>query len=210
MSSHTLLFNKHADGAWVRRLIDMVVALTGLLFLSPLLLTIAIAIVIDSPGPLFYRAQRVGQAGRVFFLYKFRSMRMGADKEGPAITAAGDSRITRVGRILRNTKLDELPQLLNVLRGEMSLVGPRPEDPRYVSIYTPEQRKVLRVRPGITSAASLSFRHEEKMLTGQDWETVYRTQVLPQKLAIDLEYLRTRTLLSDFRLIWHTIVAMAH
>lgn len=209
MSSNTLLFNQRTDSGWVRRQIDMIIAMLGLLILSPLWLMIAVCLVIDSPGPLFYPAKRVGKDGKIFHLYKFRSMVVNADRHGPAITAAGDARVTRVGRILRKTKLDELPQLLNVLRGEMSLVGPRPEDPRYVAIYTAEQRQILRVAPGITSAASLAFRHEEQLLAGGDWETVYRTQVLPSKLAIDLEYLAHRTLLSDLFLILRTIFAMA-
>lgn len=117
-------------------------------------------------------------------------------------------RITPVDRWLRRTKLDELPQLLNVLIGEMSLVGPRPEDPRYVALYTPEQRRVLRARPGITGAASLAYRHEEQMLAGPDWEIVYRTQVLPAKLTIDLNYLSRRSLRTDLRLILRTIAAM--
>jgi len=131
-----------------------------------------------------------------------------ADKRGPGITATGDSRVTPVGRFLRRTKIDELPQLINVLRGDMSLVGPRPEDPRYVARYTPEQRRVLAVRPGITSAASLTYRHEEQLLSGEDWETVYRTQVMPEKLAIDLAYLQRRTLWSDLVLVFRTVVAM--
>lgn len=208
-NSYSLPLTQCTDGDGVRRLLDMVVALVGLISLSPLWLLIAISLVLDSPGPLFYRAHRVGKDGNLFYLYKFRSMVTDADRRGPAITAAGDARVTRVGRVLRKTKLDELPQLLNVLRGEMSLVGPRPEDPRYVALYTPEQRQVLQVRPGITSAASLAFRHEEALLTGVDWETTYRTQVLPSKLAIDLDYLRQRTLRSDLRLIMHTIAAMA-
>ena len=208
-NSYSLPFTQRTDGDGIRRLLDIVVALVGLISLSPLWLLIAISLVLDSPGPLFYRARRVGKDGNLFDLYKFRSMVTDADRRGPAITAAGDTRVTRVGRILRKTKLDELPQLLNVLRGEMSLVGPRPEDPRYVALYTPEQRQVLQVRPGITSAASLAFRHEEALLTGADWETTYRTEVLPSKLAIDLDYLRQRTLRSDLQLILHTIAAMA-
>jgi lipopolysaccharide/colanic/teichoic acid biosynthesis glycosyltransferase len=156
---------------------------------------------VDSAGPIFYRAQRVGKDGVLFYLYKFRSMTAGADKQGPGITAAGDSRVTRVGRFLRRTKLDELPQLINVLKGEMSLVGPRPEDPRYVALYTPEQRPVLAARPGITSAASLQYRHEEQLLSGADWETVYRQEVMPAKINIDLAYWQKRTVWSDLRLI---------
>ena len=171
------------------RIFDLLAAFGGLLFLSPLFVLVAFAIKLDSRGPIFYRARRIGKDGIPFPLYKFRRMVSDADKQGPGITATGDSRITRVGRFLRRTKIDELPQLINVLSGDMSLVGPRPEDPRYVTLYTPEQRRVLAVRPGITSAASLAYRHEEQLLAGADWETVYREEVLPAKLAIDLEYL---------------------
>lgn len=192
----------------VRRLLDIAVSVTGLIVLSPLFLLIGLWIKADSPGPVFYRATRAGKDGEPFRLYKFRSMTSGADRQGPGITAAGDSRVTRAGRFLRRTKLDELPQLINVLRGEMSLVGPRPEDPRYVALYTPKQRRVLAVRPGITSAASLVYRHEEALLAGADWETVYRTRVLPDKLAIDIAYLARRTLVSDLKLIFSTIAAV--
>ncbi|MFZ1595653.1 MAG: sugar transferase [Anaerolineae bacterium] len=187
---------------------SVVAAAVGLMLLSPLFCWIALWIKLTSPGPVFYRAVRVGQDGRPFRLYKFRSMIAGTDRQGPGITATGDPRITRVGRFLRRAKLDELPQLLNVLKGEMSLVGPRPEDPRYVALYTPEQRRVLAVRPGITSAASLAFRHEEQLLAGEDWETHYRARVLPDKLALDLAYLARRTLLSDLALILRTLAAV--
>ncbi len=192
----------------IRRLLDIVASVAGLIVLSPLFILIGLWIKCDSPGPVCYRAQRVGKDGRLFRLYKFRSMVADADKRGPGITATGDTRITPVGRFLRRTKLDELPQLINVLRGEMSLVGPRPEDPHYVALYTPEQRRVLAVRPGMTSAASLVYRHEEQLLAGEDWETVYRTKVLPDKLAIDLAYLERRTLVSDLKLILRTIAAV--
>jgi lipopolysaccharide/colanic/teichoic acid biosynthesis glycosyltransferase len=192
----------------IRRLLDFVASLAGLAVLSPLFVLVGVWIKLDTPGPVFYRANRVGRAGRPFRLYKFRSMIADADKRGPGITATGDSRVTSVGRFLRRTKLDELPQLINVLRGDMSLVGPRPEDPRYVALYTPEQRRVLTVRPGITSAASLAYRHEERLLAGEDWEVVYREQVLPAKLALDLAYLERRTLWSDLALILRTVAAM--
>jgi lipopolysaccharide/colanic/teichoic acid biosynthesis glycosyltransferase len=133
-------------------------------------------------------------------------MIIGADRQGPGITVANDRRVTPVGRYLRRTKLDELPQLINVLRGDMSFVGPRPEDPRYVALYTPAQRMVLRVRPGITSTASLKFRHEERLLEGQNWEEVYINQILPAKLAIDLEYVQKANLWTDFKLITSTIL----
>lgn len=190
------------------RLLDIGAAALGLALLSPLFLLVGLWIKLDSPGPVFYRAARVGRNGAPFRLYKFRSMVAGADRQGPGITATGDARVTRVGRFLRSTKLDELPQLINVLKGEMSLVGPRPEDPRYVALYTPEQCCVLAVRPGITSAASLAFRHEEQLLAGEDWETLYREQVLPAKLAIDLAYLERRTAFSDLRLVFRTIAAI--
>lgn len=190
------------------RLLDIGAAALGLALLSPLFLLVGLWIKLDSPGPVFYRAARVGRNGAPFRLYKFRSMVAGADRQGPGITATGDARVTRVGRFLRSTKLDELPQLINVLKGEMSLVGPRPEDPRYVALYTPEQCCVLAVRPGITSAASLAFRHEEQLLAGEDWETLYREQVLPAKLAIDLDYQDRRKLWSDLALILRTIAAM--
>ncbi|MBI3978896.1 MAG: sugar transferase [Chloroflexi bacterium] len=191
-----------------KRFFDAAVAAVGLVLLSPLFLALSVAIKAHDGGPVFHRATRVGRHGRLFRLYKFRSMVVDADRIGPALTAAGDTRITPVGRWLRQTKLDELPQLVNVLVGDMSLVGPRPEDPRYVALYTPEQRRVLQMRPGITSAASLAFRHEEAMLAGPDWETVYRTRVLPAKLAIDLEYLARRSLRSDIDLILRTVAAL--
>jgi len=127
---------------------------------------------------------------------------------GPGITSKGDPRVSGVGRLLRSAKIDELPQLMNVLKGDMSLVGPRPEDPRYVAQYTPEQKRILHFRPGITSAASLVYRNEEEMLSGLDLEALYQKEILPAKLSIDLVYLSQRTLLSDFLLIVRTILSM--
>ena len=192
----------------VKRTLDMVVASMALLTLWPLFALIALVIRITSPGAIFYRATRVGQNGQQFKLYKFRSMVADADKRGPGITTSGDSRVTSIGRILRRTKLDELPQLVNVLRGEMSLVGPRPEDPRYVALYTPEQRQVLAVRPGITSPASVYYRDEESLLTGDDWEKQYLEEIMPAKLAIDLEYARCATLWRDIDIIVRTVIAL--
>jgi lipopolysaccharide/colanic/teichoic acid biosynthesis glycosyltransferase len=190
------------------RFIDLLVSTVGFALVSPLFVVLAVLIRLTSPGPVFHRTPRVGKDGEIFRLFKFRSMVADAAKLGPAITASGDWRITPVGRLLRRTKVDELPQLFNVVKGEMSLVGPRPEDPRYLAFYTPDQLRILRVLPGITSAASLSYRHEERMLTGPDWETAYCTAVLPAKLAIDLEYLAKRTLWSDLKLILHTVACM--
>ncbi|MEW6580001.1 MAG: sugar transferase, partial [Chloroflexota bacterium] len=168
----------------LKRPFDLLASAIGLVFLSPLFALIALLIRLSSPGPIFYRARRVGRCGREFTLYKFRSMVANADRQGPGITTAGDPRVTPIGRVLRRTKLDELPQLWNVLRGDMSLVGPRPEDPRYVALYTPEQRRVLDVRPGITSLASIEYRHEEAVLRGPDWEQRYIREVMPAKLTI--------------------------
>ncbi|MBA3471290.1 MAG: sugar transferase [Herpetosiphonaceae bacterium] len=193
----------------MKRAVDLIGAALGLGVLSPILLGVALAIKLSSPGPVFYRATRVGRGGTPFRLYKFRSMVVDADRRGPAITAGGDPRVTPIGRWLRRTKVDELPQLLNVLAGEMSLVGPRPEDPRYVALYDDDQRRILTVRPGITSAASLAYRHEEALLSGPDWERTYRTTIMPQKLAIDLAYVEKQSLWEDFRIILFTIVAMA-
>ena len=190
------------------RVVDIIASSVGLVLLSPLLIVIALVVKFTSPGPVFYQAERVARHGRLFRLYKFRSMVADAGRHGPATTVAGDSRVTRVGRLLRHYKLDELPQLINVLKGEMSLVGPRPVDPRYVTYYSDEQRLVLSVRPGITSPASLAYRNEETMLGGDDWEEKYVTQILPDKLAIELEYMRRRTLWTDVVIILRTIIAL--
>jgi lipopolysaccharide/colanic/teichoic acid biosynthesis glycosyltransferase len=197
----------HQDSL-ISQAFNVTAAAAGLSLLWPLLLAIAVAVKSRDGGPVFYRARRVGKNGRPFYLYKFRTMVVGADRLGPGITADGDGRITRLGRFLRCTKLDELPQLINVLKGDMSLVGPRPEDPRYVARYTAEQRRVLNVRPGITSPASLHYRHEEALLPGDNWETVYLQQVMPHKLAIELDYLQRRTLRHDLGLILQTVWAV--
>jgi lipopolysaccharide/colanic/teichoic acid biosynthesis glycosyltransferase len=185
-----------------------VAASCGLVVLSPLLLTVALLVKLGSPGPVFFRGKRIGRKGELFRVYKFRTMVTDAARRGPGITAAGDPRVTRVGRFLRRTKLDEFPQLINVLRGDMSLVGPRPEDPRYVALYTTEQRRVLDVRPGITSLASVRFRHEEAMLQGEDWESIYREKVLPAKLQIELDYLGRRSVWRDLGVVAQTVMAL--
>jgi lipopolysaccharide/colanic/teichoic acid biosynthesis glycosyltransferase len=199
---------KHTVDEVCRRALDVTAAGVGLAFLSPLFALLSLVIKLDSPGLIFFRGERVGKNGKHFHVYKFRTMVAGAAQKGPGITSAGDSRVTRVGRFMRRTKLDELPQLINVLKGDMSLVGPRPEDPRYVAIYTPEQRQVLSVRPGITSLASLRFRHEEELLEGDDWERVYREKILPTKLEIDLDYLEHRSVWRDMRIIAQTLMAL--
>lgn len=192
----------------LKRGLDVVASALGLLVLSPLFLVIALAIKRSSPGPVFYNASRVGMHGKPIHVRKFRTMVANAASLGPGVTTQGDPRITPVGRFLRKWKLDELPQLINVLEGTMSLVGPRPEDPRYVALYTPEQRRVLDVRPGITSLASVKYRHEEQMLSGNDWEAVYIHEVMPSKLKIDLEYVEHAGPWQDIRVIFATLVEL--
>jgi lipopolysaccharide/colanic/teichoic acid biosynthesis glycosyltransferase len=163
-----------------------------------------------SRGPCFYSQERVGRFGVPFRLYKFRSMRVGSDRAGALVTGEGDPRVTPVGRWLRRTKLDELPQLWNVVRGEMSLVGPRPEVPRYVAHYTPDQRRVLEVRPGLTDPATLAFRDEEARLAAipiSNREAFYLKEILPRKLEINLAHLE-QGILADLGVLWRTLVAV--
>ena len=191
-----------------KRALDLLISGLGLILLSPLLLFLALWIKLDSPGPVLYRGKRVGFDGRPFFIYKFRTMVQGAERRGPAVTYRGDPRITKAGRFLRGTKLDELPQLLNVLKGEMSLVGPRPEDPSYVELYTPEQRQVLSVKPGITGPTQLEYRDEASMLHGESVDEEYVTRIMPQKLKLDLEYVSNRSLVMDLRILWRTAATL--
>ena len=187
-----------------KRVLDLFVSALGLLLLSPLMLILGIWIILDSRGPVFYRGERVGKDGRPFRMYKFRTMVVEADLVGPAITYRDDPRITNLGRFLRGTKLDELPQLINVLRGEMSLVGPRPEDPAFVAHYDAEQREVLRVKPGITGPTQLAYRDEASMLEGTSADEVYLTRIMPEKLELDLHYLQNSSLALDIRILWQT------
>jgi lipopolysaccharide/colanic/teichoic acid biosynthesis glycosyltransferase len=187
------------------RLLEAFIAAGGLIVFSPIMAVLAILIKIQDGGRVFYRAQRVGKAGRPFFLFKFRTMVVGAESIGAGITISGDHRITPIGRFLRKYKLDELPQLLNVLRGDMSFVGPRPEDPRYVALYSHEQKHVLTYRPGITSPASLHFRNEESLLAGPGWHDRYTDTILPKKLSMDLHYCKQRTIGDDLKIILRTI-----
>ncbi|MEP7294583.1 MAG: sugar transferase [Burkholderiales bacterium] len=194
----------------LKRLFDLICAGAGLLLLSPLLLGIALWIKLDSPGPVFFRQQRVGRFGVPFRIHKFRSMTEGAPLAGPEITVGADPRITRAGHVLRRAKLDELPQLIDVLLGTMSLVGPRPEVPRYVAMYPAELReKVLSVRPGITDLASIEYRDESTLLAGAaDPERVYVEQVMPAKLRYAAQYVDRMSLLNDVRLIGATLRAL--
>jgi len=191
-----------------KRLLDITVAALGLLLLSPVLLLIALAVRLESPGPALFRQRRVGLHGKEFEILKFRSMRAAAGSGGPLITVTGDRRITRVGALIRATKADELPQLWNVLRGDMSLVGPRPEVPRYVALYSAEQRRVvLSVRPGITDEASIAFADESSLLAAAaDPESCYTTEILPRKLALYEKYVASRSTVGDIGIILRTLL----
>ena len=192
-----------------KRAMDIAISAAALCVLWPVFLLIALAIVIDDPGPVFYRQVRVGRGGRPFRIFKFRTMVVDADKKGLSITVGRDSRITRVGAFLRKTKLDELAQLLNVLCGQMSFVGPRPEVPRYVELYTPYQRQVLLVRPGITDYASIAYRNENDLLAGaDDPERMYIEEIMPAKLELNMRYLHEISPLCDVKLIFKTIAAV--
>jgi len=191
-----------------KRCLDVVIGVPLLICSGPVLAATFIANRISGDsGPLFYPAVRMGEGGRPFHALKLRTMR--AAIAGPAVTAAGDARITRVGRVLRQAKFDELPQLWNVLRGEMSLVGPRPEDPRYADWSNPLHRAVFCARPGITGPAQIEFRHEESLLASRDLEQRYVEEILPAKLALDAAYLAHRSLASDLNLLGRTLLAVA-
>ena len=193
----------------LKRAMDIAISGAALCVLWPVLLLIALAIVIDDPGPVFYRQVRVGRGGKEFRIFKFRTMVVDADRKGLQITVGRDSRITRMGALLRKTKLDELAQLLNVFLGQMSFVGPRPEVPRYVAMYTPYQRQVLLVRPGITDYASIAYRNENDLLAGaEDPERMYVEEIMPAKLELNMKYLRRVSPLEDIRLILATIAAV--
>ncbi len=192
-----------------KRLFDLFWALLGLLLLAPLLLAVAVAIRLDDGGPAFFRQRRVGRGGRPFRIWKFRTMVQNAEALGGQITVGGDPRITRVGRWLRRTKLDELPQLFNVLAGEMSLVGPRPEVPRYVARYTPAQRRVLDLPPGITDPASIKYRDENAVLArAADPDRAYVDEIMPEKLRLNLAYADRRSLAGDVVVILHTLARL--
>jgi lipopolysaccharide/colanic/teichoic acid biosynthesis glycosyltransferase len=190
-----------------KRLLDLWLGSLALVVSAPLLGVAALAVRLDGgPAPVLYRAPRIGEGMRPFLALKLRTMR--PDAGGSRVTVAGDARVTRVGLVLRRYRIDELPQLFNVLRGEMSLVGPRPEDPRYVDPSNPLHRYVFGARPGITGPAQLRFRDEASLLTGPDPEADYRDRVLPAKLALDAEYLRSRTLGGDVRLLTRTAAVL--
>lgn len=189
----------------MKRLFDIIASGLGLVALSPLFLVLAVWIKADSKGPVFYRQTRVGRGNKDFRLFKFRSMRPDSDKLGLITVGGHDPRVTRSGYYIRKYKLDEFPQLINVFKGDMSLVGPRPEVRKYVDMYTPAQMKVLDVKPGITSLASIRYRNENDILAcADDPDRCYVEKIMPEKIAIDLEYVKKASLATDIGLIFST------
>jgi lipopolysaccharide/colanic/teichoic acid biosynthesis glycosyltransferase len=198
---HKPMKNPKSDRICTKRIFDLVFATSGLILLSPLFLFATLLAKFQSPGPIFYRAKRVGRGGQIFEMYKFRTMVINADALGASLTTYRDSRITAAGRFLRCTKLDELPNLINVIKGDMSLVGPRPEAPVYVQHYTEAQKQVLRVRPGITGPSQIANRNEDEKLKGQtNPEQYYITELIPKKLMLDLQYIETQNFTVD--IVW--------
>jgi lipopolysaccharide/colanic/teichoic acid biosynthesis glycosyltransferase len=195
----------------LKRPFDIAGSALGLVLLSPLFLVIAIVIKLDSPGPVFFRQERVGKGGRLFRIFKFRSMIADASHRGTALTVRADRRITRVGEFLRRSKLDELPQLMNVLAGDMSLVGPRPEVPEFMAFYTAEQRAIITsMRPGITDYAAILFRDESSLLDQSgDPVDIYRREIMPLKFVYYERYSREIEILNDLRIILATMILLA-
>ena len=190
-----------------KRAFDILCSFLGLTVLRPVLLVVSVLVAVTSPGGVFFRQERIGKDGRPFRIFKFRSMRK--DNAGLKITTGNDSRITPVGRFLRKSKIDELPQLINVLVGDMSFVGPRPEVADYVNLYTPYQRQVLLVRPGITGLASIRFRNENDLLTASDDPNrTYVEQIMPRKIDLDLEYIPHASVFYDIKLIFQTFAVV--
>ena len=190
----------------MKRLFDITASFFGILILSPLLIFISLWVGLSSKGGVFYKQIRVGKNNKDFKLYKFRSMRVNSDKQGLLTVGSKDSRITKGGYFIRKYKIDELPQLFNVLKGDMSFVGPRPEVRRYVDLYSEEQMKVLSVRPGITDPASIKYRNENDILSSaSNPEQYYIQHIMPDKLKINIDYINTRTFIKDSKIIFQTI-----
>lgn len=200
------ILEKKKAQLFFKRAFDIVCALIGILVAWPVILIIACAVAVDSKGGVFFRQERIGKDGVPFRILKFRTMVPKAEAKGMQITVGKDQRITRVGGVLRKTKLDELPQVINVLKGDMSFVGPRPEVPRYVKLYTKEQRQVLLVRPGITDLASIQYRNESELLAGSaDPERTYIEEIMPEKLQLNMLYIRNISVFGDVMIILRTL-----
>lgn len=192
-----------------KRVFDILASFFGLALLAVPFVFVAIVIKSDSKGPVFFRQIRVGKNGREFYIFKFRTMILDAEKQGGQITVGKDPRITGVGNFLRKTKIDELPQLFNVFAGEMSFVGPRPEVPKYVALYTDYERNILRIKPGITEFASITYHDENDILTaGEDPEEFYINEIMPKKLALNMQYIKKMNVFYDIYLIFKTIAVI--
>ena len=188
---------------------DILISLVALILFAPLFLIFAVVIKLTSRGPVFYRGKRVGRGGDIFLMHKFRSMVVDADKIGTDLTPQGDPRVTTVGRFFRKTKIDELPQIIDVLSGKMSLVGPRPESPLYAKHYNERQKRVLDVRPGIVGPAQIIYRHEELILKNkEDPDAYYIQELMPKKLEIDLDYVENRNFLRDIGILFKALFAV--
>lgn len=196
------MFNK-----MLKRGFDFIASLIGCIILMPIYILIAILIKIDSKGPVFFKQKRVGQYGEIFEILKYRTMVVDAEKIGKQITVGNDNRITKIGKFLRKYKLDELPQLFNVLKGDMSLVGPRPEVPKYVELYNDEEKKVLNVKPGITDFASIEYRDENEILGKvENPEEYYINVIMKHKLTLNLKYINNNNIFIDIKIILQTLL----
>lgn len=199
---------KHKFQLIIKRIVDIVISLTIIMLIWPIFLSIAVAIKIDSPGPVFYRQFRVGQYGKLFKIFKFRSMVNNADKKGSLVTVQGDMRITKVGKFIRKYRLDEMSQLFDVLRGTMTFVGTRPEVPKYVSSYSKTMMATLLLPPGVTSLASIEFRSESELLNTNSAEKIYVENILPRKMKINLKEIMEFNLYKQFLTMIKTVVAV--
>lgn len=210
------LLKKRRISIGVKRVLDFVFAFCLTVILSPVMLLLAFCIKVDSRGPVFYRQQRVTQYGKVYRIFKFRTMVADADKRGPAITQSGDTRITRMGNLLRKCRLDELPQLFNVLTGDMSFVGTRPEVQKYVDAYTDEMQATLLLPAGITSRTSIAYKDEDEVMekylkeTGESVDEVYIKYVLSEKMKYNLQYLKNFSVAGDLKVMIDTVIAVLH
>lgn len=192
-----------------KRLFDICASIGGLLVLALPFCMVAIIIKLTSKGPVYFRQKRVGKNGKTFRIYKFRTMTVNAEAQGMQITVGADRRITKIGQILRKTKIDELPQLINVLKGEMSFVGPRPEVPRYVELYSDYQKNILKIKPGITELASIVYRDENEVLAqSEDPEKTYIEEIMPKKIELNMEYMQKMSFWYDIKLIFKTFAAV--
>ena len=193
----------------MKRLFDTLFSLLFLVFFLPFALPIMALIFLEDRGPIFYRQERIGQFGKPFYLLKFRSMRLNADKDGKLTVGMKDQRITRIGYFIRKYKLDEFPQFINVLKGDMSIVGPRPEVKEYVDLYTPEQQQILNIKPGITDYASLAYFDESRLLgESENPRETYIQEIMPAKLELNKKYLANPTFTHDMKLMWMTFMKM--